>query len=128
MITSIIFLIIGGLVGSFTLLGCALCIFFGIPETLRMKRRGFLVQPNPIIKNYLISAILLFLTWIIVVSLLNYFGNSNITTSFLWGSAIVMILSVGQFKRNQANVSDYVERNSQYLNNEFAEKILSTRE
>lgn len=115
MITSIIFFVIGVFIGSFTLLASALCVTFGIPETRRRNRDNLLIKPNPLIRNYIVSALLLFAAWFGVYMMIKTFGNSNMMNGFMWGNLIVFLVSLNKLGRTPDNMRDYFQRNAQYI-------------
>jgi hypothetical protein len=118
-----IFLIIGFLAFTFTMLSTLICLFFGIPVTNKLNKAGFLVKNNPIIRRYWGSISLLTATFLLISGLSYVFGPRGALTAYVIGAIFSFIISVGKMGGNSNNMQDYIDTQSMYFSKSIEETI-----
>lgn len=108
--------ILGLIICSFSLLQVLICIFFGIPITIKLTREGVLVRPNPIVKRYFLSIFILLTIFVTMTTLFYLYSPEFIFNGYVVGVVITLILAIGKFGKNQNNIDDFIETNSRYFN------------
>ena len=115
MLIAIIFVIIGVVVTSFTLISILICFVFGIPTTKKLERASMLVNNHPIIKRYLISIGLLLSIFLIILALICLFGSPGALGGYIGGSILALFFGIGKIKKNKDNIADYINTQSRYF-------------
>lgn len=105
-----IFFFVGLIVSSFTFLPVLIIFFFGIPTTKKVDGLGYLKSGNKIIRNYLISSLLLSTIFVTVYWLISTFFPIG-KIGFIFGLGATLFFGLGKIGKNKENVSDYVETN-----------------
>lgn len=119
----------GGLfVGSFILLQALICIFFGIPTVNKLTYLGVFISPNPIVRNYAISATILSFVFVTISVVVYLFMPEALLTGYVAGIVFTLFFGLGQIKENKNNLSDLMETNARYLNKKDSESDLNTFE
>lgn len=118
-----IFWTIGTILSSFLLIPPLIILFFGIPFTIELRRKGIITTLVPVYK-YLVSLILLsglFLlaTW----AIWNYFPQ------YFWayavGVLIILFSGIGKCGRNKDNIEDYLTNNAEFIDQEKFQRIFA---
>lgn len=111
----ILFWVLGTAATSFLLIPPLIVLFFAIPFTIELKRKGIVHSFAPAYK-YLVSFILLFGLFLIIIwavwSYTNYF------LAYLIGIAIILPSGLKKCGKNPDNLNEYLITNSDYINNE----------
>lgn len=125
-IFSIVAILAGYLVGTFTLVPPLIVIFFGLPITRKLNKEGLLVENNNIFRTYLTSMFLLPTVFFVIAVLIYFFIPYHISSFVIGGlAAITMIIfSPSSLGANDNNISDYVNSNKQYFNVSIEEVIM----
>jgi len=116
MITAFIFLIIGFLVFTFTIVPALICLFFGIPITKKLDRANLLVKNSPIVKKYWTSISILGITFLFVSGLVYIFCPSAALNGYIIGSIFSFFISIGKVGKNNNNMQDYIRIQGRYFN------------
>lgn len=122
---SIVVIVVGYLVGAFTLIPPLIVIFFGLPVTRKLNESGLLMQNNNIFKTYLTSMFLLPTVFVVIAVLIYFFFPYHISSFIIGGfvAVIMIIFSPSSLGANDNNISDYVNNNKQYFNVSIEEVI-----
>jgi hypothetical protein len=106
--------IVGMLVTSFTVIPCLIILVFALPHTAKLKKQGLVKPQSDIVKNYLISLVLLMGIFTIAIALITFFAPS-LTIGFVVAIVITVLLGSGNLGENESNSSEYLTKNQQYL-------------
>lgn len=114
---NIVFLIIAWVVGlaagSFFIIPPLIVLFFGIPFTLKLKRKGA-IQGNGPIPSYLGSLIILpILFGLVTWGVSSWLPDQMI--AYWVGVGITLLTGLGKCGANATNVSEYLDNNSQHI-------------
>ncbi len=101
-------------VSSFGAIQILICIFFGIPTTLKLKKKELLQNGNKILLSYIPTIIL----WsgIILLSLFiidKFLYEYRIWFYFGWFWPI--FFGIAQIRSNANNINDYIDFNRRYF-------------
>lgn len=105
--------LIGIMAGAFGLIQILIIIFFSIPMSIRLLKANVLMTTAPIVRDLLsiciISALFAASTLIVHIFFTLY------VLPYWVGVGMMVIPGLGRIGKNQNNVSDYMNNNSQYL-------------
>lgn len=109
------FLWVWGLgVGSFGAIQILICVFFGIPTTIKLQKKGLLQNGNKILLSYI--PIVILWSGIILLSLFiidRFLYEYRIWFYFGWFWPI--IFDISQIGSNANNISDYINFNKKHF-------------
>lgn len=109
----LIFFFVGLMVSSFTIIPVLIILFFGIPLTNKLEKRGLLGK-NGIKKGYMLNLIIFPLIYLGVWwTITNFFPAGTI--GFYVGTGASLLFGLGQTGTNKNNVSDYFETNKRHF-------------
>ncbi len=108
-----LFFIIGVFVSAYTLLPTLIIVFFGIPFTLELNKKGIMNSYVPI-KKYAISLLLL-PTILFIISFVIFSYSSNYFYAFVIGSILVLAFGIGKCGKNPNNIADYLRTNGKFI-------------
>lgn len=109
----LIFFFVGLMVASFTIIPILIILFFGIPLTNKLEKRG-LLHKNGIKKGYMLNLIIFPLIYLGVWwAITNFFPAGTI--GFYVGTGASLLFGLGQTGTNKNNVSDYFETNKRHF-------------
>ena len=115
-------LFVGYLVGlaAFSFIAIQILIVFrvGIPLTRSFTAKGLLVTPNPILKQYCISIVILLSIFTLAIWLVHKFGGEAFVIGFYLGSTFSFFKGIGQTGLNETNVKEFISNNARYLLNQ----------
>lgn len=104
-------ILVGFLLGSFTLVPVIIILRFGLPYAVHLRRQGVLTSTTPI-RNYAISLGLLSL---IIGAAVVFFATKWYGALFVGGLATPAIMGRHALGRNAANLSDFWIANKRFL-------------
>ncbi len=109
-----LFYILGLTVASFTAIQVLIICFFGIPLTMRLNKKGLLVEGNKIISGHLVSAALLSSIFtMIYLGIMKFFPVGLLV--FNIGCLFVLFFGLERIGPNEANLSDYWINNKKHF-------------
>jgi hypothetical protein len=122
-IIAIIFWFIGLGLASFTLIPVLIIFVFAIPITRKLEKAGALRVNNGIIRRYMISLIILSLTFLTITGI-TFLFIPNAMIALVIGMGMAILSGLGKTGKNKNNVVDYLETNKQYLGISSEEALL----
>lgn len=105
---------IGIFIGPFTLTQIGIILFFGIPHTRRLEKNNILKTPNPIMRNSIISIVVLSIIFIAISCILAFFWW-NMFIGYMFAIIMTFLFSIGKMGANRNNTSDYFESNKNWI-------------
>jgi len=110
----VLFWMIGMAVTSYTALVVMIILNFGIPITRRLEKMG-LLKPNPIIKSYRLTILVLSAVFLLVGVLVHRFAPTGGFAGLVCGSIVILFFGAGKTGVNSNNMSDYIEVNRRHF-------------
>jgi len=105
-----VFLFVGMLITSFTLIPVLIILVFGIPTTQRLEKLKVLKENNGIVKKYLVSLLILSLMFLAMTFITNSIFPNGLM-GIIFGGGMACLFGLGQIGRNENNIQDYIETN-----------------
>jgi hypothetical protein len=118
------FFVVGLMVASFTLIPVLIILFFGIPLTNKLEKKGLLKKGNGITRGYMFNIIAFPIIYYIIYWVISHFFHVG-TVGFLIGTASPLFFGLGQLGANKNNVSDYFEVNKRHFTAEPEEVLIA---
>lgn len=122
---TIVYFFIGYLFGlfatAFTIVPVLIILFFALPLTKKIRRLGYL-KDNQVIKNYLISLILLSVIFILLTWATARF-LPVLWLGFIFSTITMLLFNFKKFGMNYANFSEYMENNAKYFSAPIEEVV-----
>jgi hypothetical protein len=103
---------LGLVIGSFGIVQTLIIIRVGIPATIKFNRSGMIRDSGKIVRNYIISIIILSAIVVAAWILVRRFAIQNHYYSFLVGIGMTVLLGLSKSGANEANLKDFFEQNS----------------
>lgn len=115
-ITAIIFSIVFSII--------VLSLFFGIPNTIKMKKNG-LLKKEADVSNFLATACVWIIFTIIIVIIANTYMSSELFGDFIVGLFFALIMSFKSLSKEnyEANIQDFFKVQRKYIDYERFEQI-----
>ena len=118
-----IFFFVGLMVASFTIIPVLIILFFGIPLTTKLEKKGLLKKGNGIKRGYMLNIIAFPIVYYGIYWTISHFFPVG-TVGFLVGTASSLFFGLGQLGTNKNNVSDYFEVNKRHFTAESEDVLI----
>lgn len=109
-----IFIFVGLMVSSFTLIPILIIFRFGIPYTKEFEKNGDLVKNSGITKRYFVSVLLLTCVFLAILAIL-YKTTTSGFNGYLLGAVAAMVFGISKTGKNEDNLRDYMQTNSSFF-------------
>jgi hypothetical protein len=119
-----VFYFVGLMVSSFTLIPVLIILFFGIPLTNKLEKKGLLKKHNGIKRGYTFNIIVFPVVYYGIYWTISHFFPVG-TVGFLIGTATPLFFGLGQLGANKNNVSDYFEVNKRHFTADPEEVLIA---
>jgi hypothetical protein len=119
-----VFFLVGLAITSFTLIPVLIILFFGIPLTNKLEKKGLLKKSNGIKRGYMFNIIVFPIIYIVIFWAISRFFPYG-TVGFLAGTILALFFGIGQLGTNKNNVSDYFEVNKRHFTAEPEEVLIA---
>ena len=110
----VILFVVGLLVASFTIIPVLIILFFGIPLTNKLEKKGLLKHKNGIKKGYTFNVIIFPLVYLGILWVINNYFPAG-TMGFLIGTGSSLFFGLGQVGANKNNIADYFQVNQRHF-------------
>lgn len=126
----VVALIVGFLVGSFTLLQPLIIILFGLPTTIKLNKKGLLVENNNVIRTHVLGIVILLAVFIGVATII-YFVFADNFTLFIAGAFVAITMTIfkpSSLGANDNNIADYIDHNKQFFRGSIEDVIAAIQQ